>query len=151
MDCLTTGVFFSNGRLWQEQRRFTLRHLRDFGFAKTSMEGLIHEECEDLNKSLEKAVKEAGSSSIITVHDRFAVSIINILWAIIAGVRYRHDDANLRKMLTVIQQSFRAGSVRGNLVNTYPFLRYIPPFREEFRMLTEGVDKVVAMVQVLPI
>lgn len=113
------------------------------------MEGLIHEECEDLNRSLEKAVKEAGSSSVITIHDRFAVSVINILWAIIAGVRYQHDDENLRKMFKVIQQTFRTGSVRGNIVNSSPVLRHIPPFREEFRLLTEGINQVIAMVQVL--
>ena len=35
---------FSNGTEWQEQRRFSLRNLRDLGFGKMSMEHLIHEE-----------------------------------------------------------------------------------------------------------
>lgn len=29
-----TGVFFIEGRKWQEQRRFALRHMRDFGFGR---------------------------------------------------------------------------------------------------------------------
>ncbi len=32
------------GDVWKEQRRFTLRHLRDFGFGKASMEDIIIEE-----------------------------------------------------------------------------------------------------------
>nr|CAD7438752.1 unnamed protein product [Timema bartmani] len=30
----TLGLFFTDDKLWIEQRRFTLRHLRDFGFAR---------------------------------------------------------------------------------------------------------------------
>lgn len=39
---------FSEGTFWVEQRRFTLRHLRDFGFGKKSVENVIWEEAEDL-------------------------------------------------------------------------------------------------------
>lgn len=28
------GIFFTEGELWHEQRRFTLRYLRDFGFGR---------------------------------------------------------------------------------------------------------------------
>jgi hypothetical protein len=36
-----------------EQRRFTLRHLRDLGFGKKSLEGIILEEAEVLIKKLQ--------------------------------------------------------------------------------------------------
>ena len=35
------GIIFTNGEEWREQRRFALRHLRNFGFGKTSMEEMI--------------------------------------------------------------------------------------------------------------
>ena len=47
-----TGVFFSDGPFWVEQRRFTLRHLRDFGFGKSKMVSLIYDEIEDIVKEL---------------------------------------------------------------------------------------------------
>lgn len=28
------GIFFREGESWHEQRRYTLRHLRDFGFGR---------------------------------------------------------------------------------------------------------------------
>ena len=46
------GIMFSNGKEWQEQRRFTLKNLRDFGFGKLSMEGLILEEVQKCNEML---------------------------------------------------------------------------------------------------
>ncbi len=38
------GVILSNGPYWREIRRFLLRNLRDFGFGKSSMEELFHDE-----------------------------------------------------------------------------------------------------------
>ena len=48
------GVLHSNGTEWQDQRRFTLKHLRDLGFGKSSMEDQILEEADKLCKLLEK-------------------------------------------------------------------------------------------------
>lgn len=31
---LFLGIFFTDGTLWHEQRRFALRNLRDFGFGR---------------------------------------------------------------------------------------------------------------------
>jgi methyl farnesoate epoxidase/farnesoate epoxidase len=50
--CIVSGVFFSDGPFWVEQRRFTLHHLRDFGFGKSIMETSIFEEIEDVIKEL---------------------------------------------------------------------------------------------------
>jgi methyl farnesoate epoxidase/farnesoate epoxidase len=38
------GVLQTSGKYWREQRRFLLRHLKDFGFGKSSMESTIQEE-----------------------------------------------------------------------------------------------------------
>lgn len=37
-DARQRGIFFSSGSEWTEQRRFTMWHLRDLGFGKSSME-----------------------------------------------------------------------------------------------------------------
>ncbi|XP_049787583.1 probable cytochrome P450 304a1 [Schistocerca cancellata] len=44
------GVFFVDGELWKEQRRFSLRYLRDFGFGRRSkqLEAEIEAEVKDL-------------------------------------------------------------------------------------------------------
>ena len=38
------GIITASGPKWREARRFVLRHLRDFGFGKSSMESLIQDE-----------------------------------------------------------------------------------------------------------
>lgn len=48
---------FSNGSEWQEQRRFALRQLKDFGFGKLGMEHLILEEVEKSIEMIKKDIK----------------------------------------------------------------------------------------------
>lgn len=38
----------TDGELWKEQRRFTIKHLKDVGVGKSSLEGMILEEIRDL-------------------------------------------------------------------------------------------------------
>lgn len=48
------GLLRSTGQEWQEQRRFTMKQLKDLGFGKSTMEDLILEEVEKLADYLEK-------------------------------------------------------------------------------------------------
>jgi hypothetical protein len=62
-----------------EQRRFTLRHLRDLGFGKKSLEGIILEEAEVLIKKLqynEIQVKSGGvRRSFFTIHVVYVIFV----------------------------------------------------------------------------
>jgi hypothetical protein len=48
-----TGFFFTDGSFWMEQRRFSLRHLRDLGFGRKSLDGIILDEAEELIRRLQ--------------------------------------------------------------------------------------------------
>ena len=50
------GLLQSSGSEWMEQRRFTMRQLKDMGFGKSSMEDLIIREIEDLCALLQKVI-----------------------------------------------------------------------------------------------
>ena len=52
------GLLFSQGSEWKEQRRFSLRTLRDMGFGKISMEGSINLEVTKLIDALKHEIKE---------------------------------------------------------------------------------------------
>ena len=74
------GIIGSSGKVWQEQRRFTLRNLRDFGFGKVSMEGLIQEEVE---KCIEMLSQESGKVTKLSL--KLNIAILNALWKLLTG------------------------------------------------------------------
>lgn len=114
------GVIFSDGQFWVEQRRFTLRHLRDFGFGKKSMEGFIMNEAEDI-------VKEMKDLQVVQVSGLFHVSTLNVLWGMIAGVRYERDDQRMKDLFDKLNRAFRIGSVTGGIASMFPILKKIAP------------------------
>lgn len=79
------GIMFIMGQFWQEQRRFTMRHLRDLGFGKTSIEDQMMGEVGDLIKDIENK-SQSDKDRVVDLKGIFQVSVVNILWAIIAGI-----------------------------------------------------------------
>ncbi|XP_069696214.1 methyl farnesoate epoxidase-like [Periplaneta americana] len=126
------GLIMSDGPYWVEQRRFTLRHLRNFGFGKTSMEGLILDQVEDI-------VKEMKDHPIMQVNGLFNVSALNVLWSMIAGVTYERDDARLKYLFEKLNESFRLGNASGNVVNMFPILKKIAPRLSGYKPFLESV------------
>ena len=47
------GIVFTAGTQWEEQRRFALRTMRDFGFGKQVMDSVILDEVEKLTNVLD--------------------------------------------------------------------------------------------------
>ena len=87
----------TDGEVWQEQRRFTLRHLRDFGFGKNRMEALIMEEVNEFISWLK--TQETAS---ISMEHKFELSVLNSLWRITTGTRIKPDDQKSLEMFKKI-------------------------------------------------
>ncbi len=91
----------SSGVEWQEQRRFALRQLREFGFGKSSMEELFQEEIRKLC-SLYR-LKTDGGRAPIDLHLTVNVSIINSLWQVLTGETFQDlEDPKLKKIAGLI-------------------------------------------------
>ena len=84
----------SEGQEWVEQRRFTLRNLRDFGFGKNSGVELITNEMREFIQSLATNIGQP-----VSINRSFTVALLNTLWMIISGVRYEQDDPRLWSIL----------------------------------------------------
>jgi len=109
------GVTFVDGEFWSEQRRFTMRHLRDLGFGRTSSENVIEEEIHEMLDDL-RASAASNPAGIVDFKGVFSVSIINVLWAIIGGERFQRNDAKFIHLLNTIEEFFRSGNVaRANI------------------------------------
>ena len=73
----------NTGDEWREQRRFALKHLKDFGFGKSSMEEMIRIEVTDLADYL-RSVKDEE----VETKQLFNFYVMNILWCMMSGCRW---------------------------------------------------------------
>ncbi|XP_018400444.1 PREDICTED: probable cytochrome P450 303a1 [Cyphomyrmex costatus] len=70
---VTLGLLVVDDKLWVEQRRFVIRHLRDFGFGRTSMVTIIEDEAlklvEHFKKMLKNNYETADARKIKTINN----------------------------------------------------------------------------------
>ncbi|KAI6184603.1 hypothetical protein M3Y97_00614200 [Aphelenchoides bicaudatus] len=82
----TYGVIDTSGELWKQQRRFTLRVLRDFGLAKNKMQERVLEEmqaiCENVNRDIEAGVEEHN------FHKHTDLATGSVINSIVCGYRF---------------------------------------------------------------
>ena len=64
--------------MWQEQRRFTLRHLRDLGFGKTSIENQMMDEVDDLIREI-ATTAQSDPVGVVDFKGIFNVSVVPCL------------------------------------------------------------------------
>lgn len=80
------GIVGTSGTLWQEQRRFVLKALKDFGLGKNQMQELIIEELHDIfnriNKDIASGVKEHD------LHKHIDLAVGSVITHLICGFRY---------------------------------------------------------------
>ena len=96
------GVLLSDGNMWHHTRRFTLRTLRDFGFGKQGMEGLIQEEVLQF-KSLLDGIRDEP----VDFAFRLNLPVLNALWRVTVGERFEYDDAKLQDIVRRLTDTFK--------------------------------------------
>lgn len=128
---------FVDGEFFQEQRRFTLRHLKDLGFGRTTMEDTIHEEVRVLINVINEQLT-SSPDNIVNFKGIFNLSTLNILWALVAGERFSREDPRLQLLLNVVNHfntSFKPMTayipVPKILIKLFPKLREIIGIRND--------------------
>jgi len=129
------GLIDTSGSLWREQRRFTLRVLRDFGLGKNKMQDRVLEEmqtiCENVNKDIEAGVVEHD------FHKHTDMATGSVINAIICGYRFstggREKEFHKLKELTErMMKNFSDPLL--NMAISSDFLCSIPPFKSKFQL-----------------
>ncbi|XP_046394716.1 methyl farnesoate epoxidase-like [Ischnura elegans] len=129
LEKVKNGLLFTMGERWKEQRRFTLRHLRDFGFGKSSMESITIEEIEAVFSGIDKSLEGENSwSKPIVVHDILGTANINVIWHILAGKRYSLTDPLLNQLLNYVKDVIAQVEIGGKLEMAFPKLVELLPF-----------------------
>ena len=75
------GIVTASGDDCKEQRRFTLKQLKDFGLGKKSIESIIKEETDAV-------LKDFSLNKDVLIKLPFSISILNIVWRIVAKKRF---------------------------------------------------------------
>ncbi|XP_069682419.1 probable cytochrome P450 304a1 [Periplaneta americana] len=127
------GVLFVDGPVWEEQRRFSLRYLRDYGLGRrfSSMENIIAEEIQDMVDLLDGRRKDEQlfSNGLAVVPDIFYPLFLNTLWYMFIGDRFHVSDSKLLKYFyNKAMRHQRSIEVTGGAVGLTPWLKYISTY-----------------------
>ncbi|XP_059488467.1 methyl farnesoate epoxidase-like [Neocloeon triangulifer] len=126
------GILFADGNLWKTHRRFAIRHLRDFGFGKSSTERMIRDEAEALADAMRT---RSNRPEGVHVHDLLPISVINVLWAMMAGQRHDHEDEEFKELLENITEFTRQGHP---IMMIFTWLRFVPLVNTSFKKLMKS-------------
>jgi len=131
------GVILSEGKVWLDQRRFTLRALKDFGFGKTGMEEMIQEEVNLFKDLINKSEGNPFDFSF-----QFNLPILNALWKVTVGERFEYDDPKLTSIVTRLTEMFkRIGKPENVITISFPWIsKLFPTFLERDKTLETNHD-----------
>ncbi|XP_047117904.1 probable cytochrome P450 304a1 [Schistocerca piceifrons] len=132
------GVFFVDGELWKEQRRFSLRYLRDFGFGRRSkqLEAEIEAEVKDLlemirgereGEGVVRACPASGGRRLLLPEALFTATSNCLLPALYGGRAPREADAATRALGRAGLGFLRSTDATGGFVTLHPWLAALCP------------------------
>ncbi|EDW14395.1 probable cytochrome P450 304a1 [Drosophila mojavensis] len=146
-DCVR-GIFFQEGVLWREQRRFILRYLRDFGFGRRfdQLENVIAEEITDMLDLIRNGpryehehqlVKPGGYRIQLPLF--FNPFSANSHFSIVYNERVpRAEMAKLIKLIQFGLQFQRNADDYGRLLSIMPWIRHIWPEASGYNKMNEA-------------
>ncbi|KAG5343836.1 CP303 protein, partial [Acromyrmex heyeri] len=142
------GLLVVDDKLWVEQRRFVIRHLRDFGFGRTSMLTIIEDEALKLAEAYAEVRKVSQSAGmIISMHDAFGVTVLNTLWRMMAGRRYDAGDKELTHLQRILTKLLNEIDMIGAPFSHFPLLRFIAPEMSGYKAFIETHQELWAFLK----
>ncbi|XP_042888422.1 cytochrome P450 2L1-like [Penaeus japonicus] len=117
-----SGLVFSEGRVWHEGRRFALRHLKDFGLGKTSMEEIIQREAQELVAEFRKADEKPFEISW-----SLNVAVLNVIWRIVADRRYSIHDPEILRFSKMVSTNLDIIQGPASFLDIFPWLSHVAP------------------------
>ncbi|PAA93968.1 hypothetical protein BOX15_Mlig013417g1 [Macrostomum lignano] len=127
------GIVSSEGELWREHRRFALKVLRDFGFARAGTEDSIHQELQDLRDQF----NTAGEAGVDTT-EVLCRAIANVISMMLFGYRAGSQDDRFEAFLAATQENLQGGDLARFIPVGFPLLYQIPGVMRLLELL--GVD-----------
>ncbi|XP_046552806.1 cytochrome P450 18a1-like [Haliotis rubra] len=135
------GIVNTSGKVWKEQRRFTLAALRQFGFGKASFQDKVQEEVEAFITVLDHhAGEDVDPQGIIQT------AIANVISSIVFGERFSYDDPLFEKFLEIFDENMKL--VGGtSILNFFPIFQYLPGDIFKFNKVLSNVAFVQTFIR----
>ncbi|KAL6425593.1 hypothetical protein ACFW04_009618 [Cataglyphis niger] len=129
------GLIVVDERLWMEQRRFVLRHLREFGFGRTSMATIIEDEALKLVEHFKKLLRDGHNYEITDIR-KLTIDNNN------TGQIYKLKDSknNLNKSKLEVD-------IIGAPFSHFPLLRFIAPELSGYKSFLQTHEEVWAFLK----
>lgn len=132
----------TDGPLWQEQRNFTERQLRQLGYGKMKMENLI------IDELIGKLSSFGERQDDISLNQKLTSSVLNVLWTITGGKTFAKDDDRLSELLQLLRERSKAFDMAGGILNQIPWLRFICPEYSGYTVIKSLNSKLFELFQV---
>jgi hypothetical protein len=101
-----TGTVFSNGKVWQEQRKFMHATLNDLGMGRRdTMETIIEQETSSL---VDRIREDKRKNKTFKVKGFFLYTVNNIIWRMVTGERTKYNDPDLLELIDGMLEFFDA-------------------------------------------
>lgn len=134
------GLVFVDGRFQEEQRAFTMRALKQLGYGMNSMAITIENEAAEMVRYFRATKADLkNDDQEVLMNDAFDVSMVNLIWTLLAGYRCELDDERLNSLKRYIHESFHIIDSSGGILNQFPAIRHLFPMSSGFRPLVEAL------------
>lgn len=86
----------------------------------------MSEELRHFVDKIKTDAKASGNSSVY-VYTFFNLSLVNVIWSMVAGKTFSYDDERLIKFIEMNEGLFKAGNFGSDISVAFPFLRHMFP------------------------
>uniref|UniRef100_A0A3Q1BAR8 Uncharacterized protein n=1 Tax=Amphiprion ocellaris TaxID=80972 RepID=A0A3Q1BAR8_AMPOC len=130
------GLNFSSGHMWRQQRRFALSTLRNFGFAKKSLQPVILDEFTHCAKEFRSYEGKPFNPHLVMNN-----AISNIICSLVFGHRFEYSDEKFQKLLCWFGVVLHThASIWAQLYNSFTgFMRFLPGPHQTVQQISQGV------------
>lgn len=127
------GITCTDGEHWAEHRNFVVRHLRQLGYGRQTMEAHIQNQ---LNELL-GLIKDLNGEPIWPGAKFLPPSVINVLWTFTTGSRISRNDKRLVRLLELLNRRSKVFDMSGGILSQMPWMRFIAPEYTGYNLIKE--------------
>ena len=96
----------SNGKIWQETRKFMMGQLSNLGMGKGhNMKDIIEQEAQDFCSILKSKITE---NNVINVNGMFMTATNNVIWRTSTGKGHKQTDPHTKNLTMAVTKFFQA-------------------------------------------